>query len=106
MTTFDEREKAFEAKYKQDQELRFKVMSRRDKLFGLFVAEQLGLKGDEAEAYAKSVVKANFDKPGDGDMMAKVEADLAKAGKDVSAQRLEKALDEAEGKAAREIVPQ
>lgn len=106
MTTFDEREKAFEAKYKQDEELRFKVMTRRDKLFGLFVAEQLGLKSDEAEAYAKSVVKANFEKPGDGDMIAKVKTDLAAAGKDVSDHRLEKALEESEGKAAREIIPQ
>jgi hypothetical protein len=105
MTTFDEREKAFEAKYKQDEELRFKVMTRRDKLFGAFVGEQLGLSGEELEAYAKSVIKANFEKPGDADMVAKVTADLAAAGKSVSAHALEKALEEAEIRAAREIMP-
>lgn len=106
MTTFDEREKAFEAKYKQDEELRFKVMTRRDKLFGAFIGEQLGLSGEELETYAKSVVKANFEKPGDADMMAKVKADLAAAGKNLSDMALEKALERAEGQAARDIVPQ
>jgi hypothetical protein len=81
-------------------------MSRRDKVFGLFVADHLGLSGEEAEAYAKSVVAANFEKPGDGDMLAKVKADLSKAQKDLSDHRLEKALEEAEAKAAREIASQ
>ena len=65
MTFFDDREKGFEAKYKHDQELQFKVFARRNKLLGLWAAQKLGLGGEAAEAYAKDVVKADFSKPGD-----------------------------------------
>ena len=80
MSTFDEREKGFEAKYKHDQEAQFKVTARRNKLLGLWAAEQLGLSGAEAEAYAKSVVAADFEKPGDDDVLHKIMADLSAKG--------------------------
>jgi hypothetical protein len=80
MTTFEEREKGFEAKFKHDQELRFTVGARRNRLLGLWAAERLGLKGAEAEAYARQVVMADFEKPGDDDVVAKVVADLTAKG--------------------------
>lgn len=81
MTTFDDREKAFEAKYEHDQELKFKVNARRNKLLGLWAAGLLGKTGDDAEAYAKEVVMADFEKPGDSDIMHKLMKDFAAAGK-------------------------
>ena len=81
MTTFDDREKAFEAKFKLDQDLQFKVNNRRNRLLGMWAAEQLGKSGADAEAYAKEVVLADFDKPGDDDVVQKVLKDLAAAGK-------------------------
>ncbi len=94
MSTFDEREKGFEAKYKHDQETLFKVTARRNKLLGLWVAEQLGLKGTEAETYAKSVVSADFEKPGDEDVLEKVLADLAAKGIHITEHALRKRLGE------------
>jgi hypothetical protein len=73
---FKDREKSQEAKYKHDEELRFKAQSRRDKLLGLWVAEKIGLEGEKAEAYAREVVLANFQEPGDADIVRKVLADL------------------------------
>lgn len=80
MTSFDDRRNAFENKYKHDEEMKFKATNRRNKLFGLWAAEKLGKTGDEAEQYAKSVVAADFEKPGDDDVIAKVRADLNAAG--------------------------
>jgi hypothetical protein len=80
MATFDEREKGFEQKYKHDQELQFKVNARRNKLLGLWAAEKMGLSGAAAEAYAKEVVQADFETPGDADVIAKVVKDLTAKG--------------------------
>jgi len=80
MTTFNDREKGFEAKYKHDQEQRFKATARRNRLLGLWAAEKLGLKGEAAEAYAKEVVEADFEKPGDDDVVQKVLKDLTAKG--------------------------
>lgn len=80
MTTFDDREKGFETKYQRDQEFQFKVTARRNKLLGLLIAEKLGLAGAEAESYAKDVVVADFEKPGDDDVVEKVMADIAAKG--------------------------
>ena len=92
MSSFDDREKGFEAKYRHDQETRFKVTARRNKLLGLWAAEQLGLSGAEAEAYAKTVVAADFEKPGDYDVLHKVMADLSAKGVQVSDHALRKRL--------------
>jgi hypothetical protein len=81
MTTFDEREKAFEQKFEHDQEIQFKVNARRNKLLGLWAAALMGKSGADAEAYAKDVVMADFEKPGDSDVMGKLVKDLAAAGK-------------------------
>ena len=76
MTTFDDREKQEEARYKHDQELQFKARNRGNKLFGLWIAEKLGLGDDAAAQYAKDVVMADFEAPGDEDLFDKVKADL------------------------------
>ena len=76
MTTFDKREKSFEAKYAHDQEILFKIGARRNKLLGQWMAEQLGLDGADAEAYAKAVIASDFEKPGDEDVFEKVWAKL------------------------------
>lgn len=94
MTTFNKREKAFEEKYKHDQELQFKVEVRRNKLLGLWVAELLGKAGAEAQAYAKEVVAADFEEPGDADLVRKVLADFEAAGTEFSEHRLRKKMDE------------
>ena len=80
MTTFDDRKKAAEAKFKHDQEFQFKVVARRNKLLGLWAAERMGIAGADAEAYAKQVVLADFDEPGDDDVVRKVLGDLTEKG--------------------------
>ena len=92
--SFNDREKAFEDKYKHDQELQFKVEVRRNKLLGLWAAELLDLKGDAAAAYAKEVISSDFDEPGDDDVLRKVLGDLEKAKVDMSEHRLRKKMDE------------
>jgi hypothetical protein len=72
MTTFDDRENAFENKFAHDQEMQFKAEARRNKLMGLWVADILEMTGDDAEAYAKSVVLADFEEAGHEDVMRKV----------------------------------
>ncbi len=94
MTTFNDREKAFEDKYKHDQDLQFKVEVRRNKLLGLWVAEMLGLSGADAAAYAKEVVKADFEEPGDADVIRKIQADVAPKNLELSEHRLRKKMDE------------
>ncbi len=94
MTTFNEREKAFEDKYKHDQDLQFKVEVRRNKLLGLWVAEMLGLSGADAEAYAKEVVSADFEEPGDADVVRKIQGDVQPKNIDLSEHRLRKKMDE------------
>jgi hypothetical protein len=76
MSTFDKREEAFEKKYALDEEQKFKATARRNRKLGTWVAEKLGLAGAEADAYAKSVVAADFEEAGDDDVFRKVRADL------------------------------
>lgn len=77
MTTFDDRENAFEAKFAHDSEMQFRAEARRNKLLGLWAAGLLGKSEDEAAAYAIEVVSADFEEAGDDDVVRKVVADLA-----------------------------
>ncbi len=104
MTTFKDREKAFEDKYRHDQELQFKVEVRRNKLLGLWVAELLDLKGGEAAAYAKEVVAADFAEPGDADLIRKILGDLTGKRVEMSEHRLRKKMDELRDEAKRQIM--
>ncbi len=83
--SFQEREKAFEAKFKLDAELRFKAESRRNKLLGQWAAERLGLDDDAIEAYAKEVIRVELTEPGIEDVVTKVLADFEKHGVDIDA---------------------
>ena len=76
MSTFDDRENAFENKFAHDAEMRFKAEARRNKLLGLWAADLLGKSGDEAEAYAAAVVRADFEEAGHEDVVRKVAGDL------------------------------
>ena len=77
MSTFNDREKGFEAKFHHDEELNFKITVRRNKLLGLWAAEKLGITGADAESYAKEVVQSDFEKPGDSDVVEKLLHDFA-----------------------------
>lgn len=76
MSTFDDRENAFENKYAHDEEMKFKAAARANKLLGLWAAELLGKSGDDAAAYAKDVIKADFEEAGHEDVVRKVAGDL------------------------------
>ncbi|MGC2410837.1 MAG: DUF1476 domain-containing protein [Methyloceanibacter sp.] len=76
MTTFEEREKGFERKFAQDEELKFKATARRNKLLGLWAAEKMGLTGDAAQAYAREVIKADLAEPGEEDVFRKLRSDF------------------------------
>ena len=93
MSTFDDREKEFESKFKHDQELQFKVMARRNRLFGEWAGGEMGLSGDALAAYAKDVVMSDFDRPGDDDVLEKVQGDLKAAGIELDDDRLRKRME-------------
>ncbi len=92
MSSFDKREEGFEKKFALDEEQKFKAEARRNKLLGLWAAEKLGKTGDDAAAYAKEVVAADFEEAGDGDVLRKVSKDLA--GKNVSDLEIRKKMDD------------
>jgi len=84
MPSFADREKEFEARFKHDQELQFKVTARRNRLLGMWAAQRMGLSGADAEAYAKEVVTAQFEPGGDKNVIEKVAGDLAAKGQTVT----------------------
>ena len=94
MGAFDDREKGIENKYFHDQELEFKATVRRNKLLGLWAAELMGLEGDAAEAYAKEVVKSDFEEAGDEDVFRKVRGDFDAKGVDQSDHQIRRQMDE------------
>ena len=94
MSNFDNRQKGFEGKFVHDQELRFKASARRNKLLGLWAAGLMGKTGDEAAAYAKEVIKADFEEAGDDDVFRKIRADFDSAGVDQSDHQLRRQMDE------------
>jgi hypothetical protein len=103
MASFNDREKTFERKFEHDQELQFKVTARRNRLLGLWAAKELGLPDGEQDAYAKSVVMADFDKPGDSDVVEKVLKDFSDKGIAMTEHRLRGHMDDLM-KAARQQV--
>jgi hypothetical protein len=103
MTGIEDREKGFERKFAFDEELRFKATARRNKLFGLWVAEKLGKSGAEADAYAKSVVIADLAEAGDQDVIRKVQTDLDGAGISLSDGELNTRLADLMAQAVTEV---
>ncbi|QFR32644.1 DUF1476 domain-containing protein [Ancylobacter sp. TS-1] len=94
MSTFNDREDAFEAKYAHDQKLRFKALARRNKALGLWAAEKLGLAGAEADTYARTIVEADLEEAGDEDVYRKLKADFDAKGLDVSEHRIRRTMEE------------
>ena len=103
MNTMKDRQNAFENKFAHDEELKFKAMARRNKMLGLWAAELLGKSGDDAEAYAKEVVIADFEEAGDDDVFRKVRADFDAAGVDRSDHQLRRTMDDLLERAIGEI---
>jgi hypothetical protein len=80
MSTFDDRERAFETKYARDEDMAFRIVARRNKLLGRWAAAEMGLTPEETEAYATAVVQADFEEAGDEDVIRKLLGDMTAAG--------------------------
>ena len=93
MTMFDDSERAQEAKFAHDEEMKFKVHARRNRLLGHWAAKQMGLNAAEAEEYAKGVVDADFEEAGDADVIRKLLGDLVSAGVEISDAEIRNALE-------------
>lgn len=104
MTTFDNRENAFENKFAHDAELQFKVTARRNKLVGQWAAEKMGLTPEETTAYATSVVQADFEEAGDEDVIRKLLGDLTSAGVEVDDAMIRGALEDKMVEARRQFI--
>ena len=103
MSGFDEREKGQLAKIKHDDELHFRVVQRRNKLLGLWAAGLLGLKNAEADAYARTVIDADFQKPGIEDLVEKLMADFAARNVEMNADRIRKQIERLFAEAAQQV---
>jgi hypothetical protein len=104
MTTFDDRERAFETKFAHDEELRFRVIARRNRLLGQWAARLMGL--SDADAYAKDVIRSDFEEAGDEDVIRKVIGDLTSAGVDCDEDQVREAIAHKEAEARRQIMEQ
>ena len=104
MTTFDNRENAFENKFAHDADLHFKITARRNKLLGHWAAEKMGLTPEETTAYATAVIQADFEEAGDEDVVRKLMGDLTSAGVEVEDSMIRAALDEKMTEARRQFI--
>jgi hypothetical protein len=104
MTTFDDRQRGEEAKFAHDQDMQFRIQARRNRLLGEWAAGRMGLSQVETEAYAKSVVQADFEEAGDEDVIRKLLGDLTSAGVDTSDAEVRAALDEKSIEARRALM--
>lgn len=104
MSQFDDRERAFEAKYARDEEMQFRVIARRNRLLGEWAARQMGLTEAEAESYSKDVVRSDFEEAGDHDVVRKVLGDLTAAGLECDEDQVREALKNKEIEARRQII--
>ena len=104
MTTFDDRERAFESKFARDEEMQFRLTARRNKLLGLWAAEKMNLTPEEADAYAKAVVQADFEEAGDEDVIRKLLGDLTAAGVEIDDAAVRAAIEERTVEARRQLM--
>lgn len=104
MTSFDDRERAFETKFARDEEMAFRITARRNRLVGTWAAGLMGLTPEETDAYAKAVVQADFEESGDEDVVRKVLGDLVSANVDVDESRVRAALHDANIEARRQLM--
>ena len=104
MTDFNDRERAEEAKFAMDEETAFRVAARRNRLLGQWAAVKMGLTAEETDAYAKSVVQADFEEAGDEDVIRKLLGDLTGAGIDIDEANVRAALEEKSVEARRQLM--
>ena len=104
MTDFDDRRRAFEEKFARDEEMAFRITARRNRLLGQWAAAQMGLTPEETDAYAKSVVQADFEESGDEDVVRKLLGDLTAAGVDTDDAAVRRALEAQTIEARRQLI--
>ena len=104
MTTFDDRERAFESQYARDQEMQFKIVARRNRLLGHWAAKKMGLTEAEADAYARDVIRADFEEAGDEDVIRKLLGDHTSAGVEVDEAAIRQALEHKAVEARRHFI--
>ncbi|CAA9500779.1 MAG: FIG040666: hypothetical protein perhaps implicated in de Novo purine biosynthesis [uncultured Sphingomonas sp.] len=104
MTTFDDRERAFETKFAHDEEMRFRLLARRNKLLGLWAAKLMNLSPAEADSYAMDVVRADFEEGGDENVIRKLLGDLTGAGVDADDAQIREQLGFKTAEAKRQLV--
>jgi hypothetical protein len=104
MGQFEDRERAFETKFAHDEEMKFRIIARRNRLLGEWAARQMGLSEVESESYAKDVVRSDFEEAGDHDVIRKVLGDLTSAGVDMDEDKVHEALRNKEIEARRQII--
>ena len=104
MTTFDDRERAFETKFARDEEMAFRITARRNRLVGTWAAGLMGLTPEETDAYAKAVVQADFEEAGDEDVIRKLLGDLTSAGVATDEPRIRAMLSEKTIEARRQLM--
>jgi hypothetical protein len=104
LTSFDDRERAFEAKFARDGEMAFRLTARRNRLVAHWAAVRMGLTPEETDAYAKAVVQADFEEAGDEDVVRKLLGDLTAAGVEVDDAAVRRALDEQAVEARRQLM--
>lgn len=104
MTQFDERERAFEAKFAHDEEMNFRIVARRNRLVGEWAARKMGLSHEESASYSKDVVRADFESAGDDDVVRKVLGDLTSAGVAIDEPEIREAIGHKMIEARRQII--
>ncbi len=104
MSQFEDRQRAFESKFAHDEEMKFRITARRNRLLGEWAARQMGLSQEETESYAKDVVRSDFEEAGDHDVVRKVLGDLTAAGIDIDEEKVVEALRNKEIDARRQII--
>ena len=104
MSMFDDRERSHEAAFAREEEMAFRITARRNRLLGQWAAAQMGLTPEETDAYAKSVVQADFEEAGDEDVVRKLFGDLTAAGVDIDDATVRRALAEKNIEARRQLI--
>lgn len=104
MSTFEDRERAFDSEFAQDEEMTFRLLARRNRLLGEWAAHKMGLSEAERESYTKDVIRAEFEEAGDEDVIRKVLGDLTAAGIDSSDEEIRQALQQNASEAKRQLV--
>ena len=104
MTQFDDRERAYEAKFAHDEEMNFRIVARRNRLLGEWAARKMGLSEEEAASYSKDVVRADFESAGDDDVVRKLLGDMTSAGVTTDEAEIREAIGHKMIEARRQII--